>query len=164
MLEVFIRREDAERFIDVRGDDPELASTLQVEWREPSRCAVSTRSRRFAVLVSADLVVATAKRTNMAQEQGSQLRIQFLDARFSGGVPSRERDREHDQPVYSYQDADPKRDVDPHARHSLPATADGRSRRPERRGTIGPGAMPIRLRGQPVVTVENVSGWRGSSR
>jgi len=32
---VFIRREDAERFIEeVRGDDPELASYLRIEERE----------------------------------------------------------------------------------------------------------------------------------
>jgi hypothetical protein len=34
-LETFIRREDAERFIEeVRGDDPELASYLRIEERE----------------------------------------------------------------------------------------------------------------------------------
>jgi hypothetical protein len=34
-IETFIRREDAERFIDdVRGDDPELASTYGSEERE----------------------------------------------------------------------------------------------------------------------------------
>jgi hypothetical protein len=34
-LEVFIRREDAERFIeDVRGDEPELAAKLRIEQRE----------------------------------------------------------------------------------------------------------------------------------
>ncbi len=34
-LEVFVRREDAERFIEeVRGDDPELASYLRIEERE----------------------------------------------------------------------------------------------------------------------------------
>jgi hypothetical protein len=34
-LEVFVRREDAERFIEeVRGDDPELASHLRIEERE----------------------------------------------------------------------------------------------------------------------------------
>jgi hypothetical protein len=34
-LETFIRREDAERFIEeVRGDDPELASHLRIEARE----------------------------------------------------------------------------------------------------------------------------------
>jgi hypothetical protein len=34
-LEVFIRREDAERFIEeVRGDDPELAAKLRIEERE----------------------------------------------------------------------------------------------------------------------------------
>ncbi len=34
-LEVFIRREDAERFIaEVRGDDPELAASLRIEERE----------------------------------------------------------------------------------------------------------------------------------
>jgi len=34
-VETFIRREDAERFVEeVRGDDPELASYLLVEERE----------------------------------------------------------------------------------------------------------------------------------
>ncbi len=34
-VETFIRREDAERFIEeVRGDDPDLASYLRVEERE----------------------------------------------------------------------------------------------------------------------------------
>ena len=34
-LGVFIRREDAERFIEeVRGDDPELAAKLRIEERE----------------------------------------------------------------------------------------------------------------------------------
>jgi len=34
-LEVFVRREDAERFIEeVRGDDPDLASYLRIEERE----------------------------------------------------------------------------------------------------------------------------------
>jgi hypothetical protein len=34
-LDVFVRREDAERFIEeVRGDEPELASYLGVEERE----------------------------------------------------------------------------------------------------------------------------------
>jgi hypothetical protein len=34
-LEVFIRRKDAERFVEeVRGDDPELASYLWIEERE----------------------------------------------------------------------------------------------------------------------------------
>ena len=34
-LEVFIRREDAERLIhEVRGDDPELAAKLRIEERE----------------------------------------------------------------------------------------------------------------------------------
>ena len=33
-LDVFIRREDAERFIEeVRGDDPELAAKLRIEER-----------------------------------------------------------------------------------------------------------------------------------
>ena len=33
-LEVFIRREDAERFVaEVRGDDPEMAAKLRVEER-----------------------------------------------------------------------------------------------------------------------------------
>ena len=34
-LEVFIRREDAQRFIeDARGDDPELGVSLRIEERE----------------------------------------------------------------------------------------------------------------------------------
>jgi hypothetical protein len=34
-LEVFVRREDAERFIkEARGDDPELAAKLRIEERE----------------------------------------------------------------------------------------------------------------------------------
>ena len=34
-LEVFIRREDVERFIaEVRGDDPEVAAKLKIEERE----------------------------------------------------------------------------------------------------------------------------------
>jgi hypothetical protein len=34
-LEVFVRREDAERFIEeVRGDDPDVAAKLRVEERE----------------------------------------------------------------------------------------------------------------------------------
>ena len=34
-LEVFIRREDAERFVaEVRGDDPEMAAKLRLEERE----------------------------------------------------------------------------------------------------------------------------------
>ena len=34
-IETFVRREDAERFIEeVRGDDPELASNLRTEERE----------------------------------------------------------------------------------------------------------------------------------
>ena len=35
-VEVFVRREDAERFIEeVRGDDPEIAAKLRIEKREP---------------------------------------------------------------------------------------------------------------------------------
>jgi hypothetical protein len=34
-IETFIRREDAERFVEeVRGDDPEFASYLRIEERE----------------------------------------------------------------------------------------------------------------------------------
>ncbi len=34
-LEAFVRREDAERFIEeVRGDEPELAESLRIEKRE----------------------------------------------------------------------------------------------------------------------------------
>lgn len=34
-LEVFVRQEDAERFIEeVRGDDPEVAAKLRIEERE----------------------------------------------------------------------------------------------------------------------------------
>jgi hypothetical protein len=35
MLEVFVRREDAERFVEeVRADDPELAAKVRIEERE----------------------------------------------------------------------------------------------------------------------------------
>ena len=44
----------------------------------------------------------------MAQEQPSQLRVQFLDGGFSLGVPRRNSDYDHDQRVQRYQDADPK--------------------------------------------------------
>jgi hypothetical protein len=34
-LEVFVRREDAERFVEeVRGDDPKMAADLRIEARE----------------------------------------------------------------------------------------------------------------------------------
>jgi hypothetical protein len=34
-LEVYVRREDAERFVEeIRGDEPELAESLRVEERE----------------------------------------------------------------------------------------------------------------------------------
>jgi hypothetical protein len=34
-LEVFVRREDAEQFVEnVRGDDPEVAAKLRIEERE----------------------------------------------------------------------------------------------------------------------------------
>jgi hypothetical protein len=34
-LEVFVRREDAEHFVDdVRGDEPEIAASLRIEERE----------------------------------------------------------------------------------------------------------------------------------
>ena len=37
-LDVFVRREDAERFIDeVGGDEPELPKPLRIEEREPVR-------------------------------------------------------------------------------------------------------------------------------
>ena len=39
-LEVFVRREDAERFIEeVRGDDPEVAEKLRIEERETEKRA-----------------------------------------------------------------------------------------------------------------------------
>lgn len=34
-LEVFVRREDAERFVEeIRGDEPEIAAKLRIEERE----------------------------------------------------------------------------------------------------------------------------------
>ncbi len=37
-VETFIRREDAERFIEkVRGDDPEIAAELRIEERDSAR-------------------------------------------------------------------------------------------------------------------------------
>ena len=41
-LEVFIRRKDAERFVEeVRGDDPELAASLRIERRQLKAGGVS---------------------------------------------------------------------------------------------------------------------------
>ena len=46
-LELFILREDAERFIEeVRGDDPELASYLRIEERELEAGGGGTRPGR----------------------------------------------------------------------------------------------------------------------
>ncbi len=40
-LEVFIRREDAERFVEeVRGDDLEIAAKLRIEERELEACGL----------------------------------------------------------------------------------------------------------------------------
>ena len=45
---VFIRREDAERFVEeVRGDDPALASYLRVEEREPEAAGGTRVGSRF---------------------------------------------------------------------------------------------------------------------
>ena len=45
-VETFIRREDAERFIEeVRGDDPDLASYLRIEERE-TEAALGSQDRR----------------------------------------------------------------------------------------------------------------------
>jgi hypothetical protein len=64
-LEVYVRREDAERFIEeVRGDDPELAKPLRIEEREleagragparPARGSLRQRwHHRFAEVVGA---------------------------------------------------------------------------------------------------------------
>jgi hypothetical protein len=49
-IETFIRREDAEKFIDeVRDDDPELASYLRIEERELGRCAARSQPKAVAV-------------------------------------------------------------------------------------------------------------------
>ena len=49
-LEVFIRREDAERFIEeVRGDDPEMSSRVTEPQAEVRRRGASARSRRSHV-------------------------------------------------------------------------------------------------------------------
>jgi hypothetical protein len=46
-LDVFVRREDAERFIEeVRGDEPELACYLRIEEREFSPERFPARARR----------------------------------------------------------------------------------------------------------------------
>ena len=45
-VDVFIRREDAERFIEeVRGDDPDLASYLRIEERELEAGGLNQASR-----------------------------------------------------------------------------------------------------------------------
>ena len=39
-LETFVRREDAERFIEeVRGDEPEMAARLRIEERSPRQAS-----------------------------------------------------------------------------------------------------------------------------
>ena len=46
-LDVFVRREHAERFIEeVRGDDPELASYLRIEERELAAGGLNYREPR----------------------------------------------------------------------------------------------------------------------
>ena len=67
---MFVRREDAERFIEeVRGDEPELASTLRIEEREleagglnqqgqplkHEHCEMRLRSKRGAPHVGGDV-------------------------------------------------------------------------------------------------------------
>ena len=58
-LEVFIRREDAERFVEeVRGDDPELAAHLRIDEREleagvPRMIADRRRPRRGPAALAA---------------------------------------------------------------------------------------------------------------
>ena len=60
MLEVFIRREDAERFIEeVRGDDPELASDLRIEERELEASAAQLAGRSAAVTAAVVLAART---------------------------------------------------------------------------------------------------------
>jgi hypothetical protein len=45
-LETFIRRDDAERFIEeVRGEDPDLASYLRIEERELEAAATSLSAK-----------------------------------------------------------------------------------------------------------------------
>jgi hypothetical protein len=46
-LEVYVRRDDAERFIDeVRGDDPKLARDMRMEEAGASRGRLRLRSQR----------------------------------------------------------------------------------------------------------------------
>jgi len=58
-IETFLRREDAERFLEeVRGDDPELAGYLRIEARERKTGIVSGRvGRRRGGLIGVALVV-----------------------------------------------------------------------------------------------------------
>jgi hypothetical protein len=52
-IETFIRREDAERFVEeVRGDDPEVAAKLRIEERELEEAGAEltrARSERWGV-------------------------------------------------------------------------------------------------------------------
>jgi hypothetical protein len=52
-VETFIRREDAERFVEeVRGDDPEVAAKLRIEERELEEAGAEltrARSERWGV-------------------------------------------------------------------------------------------------------------------
>jgi hypothetical protein len=161
-IETFIRREDAERFIEeVRGDDPELASYLRIEERELERVRVSLRSRRFAVLFSADLIVSTAQGTNMAQEQPSQLGVEFV-AGFSVCVLCCNDDHDHDQRVQGCQDADTKSDVDPHAPHILPTAADGGVCRPDRSSSRL--KLPATSRSSQATCGSRSRSWRRAGR
>jgi hypothetical protein len=56
-LEVFVRREDAERFVEIRGDDPELASYPRIEERNPA----STRRRRRGISAAGPAAAAPVR-------------------------------------------------------------------------------------------------------
>jgi hypothetical protein len=69
-IEVFVRREDAERFIEeIRGDDPELARPLRIEERELDTGGVNwtrVRARRSGERASAS---RSSSRRLMALQQ-----------------------------------------------------------------------------------------------
>jgi hypothetical protein len=62
-LEVFVRREDAERFIEeVRGDEPEIAAKLRIEERELEAGGLEVRGAPPRPLIGRGLARVTRRR------------------------------------------------------------------------------------------------------
>jgi outer membrane protein TolC len=79
---MFIRREDAERFIeDVRGDAPELAANLRIEERE-LEAAAQLRKRAAGDLPQPSCSAGYGKRrTTSAERLTSSLSLMLLEVK-----------------------------------------------------------------------------------